>query len=155
MPFLKPLVLAILLGSLTAARADNAPESPRIPGDEGQVSRTYDDVVRPFLARHCVGCHGPEKSKADLRLDRLLRTSPTRRQERWLTVLERVEAGEMPPEAETASAAKEVRALPLDPGGGRSSSGRGSAAGPGGPPPAQPGRSTRTPCATCWAWTSI
>src|SRR4051794_6489947 len=30
----------------------------------------YSRDVRPILARHCHACHGPEKQKAGLRLDR-------------------------------------------------------------------------------------
>ena len=31
----------------------------------------YKDAVRPFLEKHCIGCHGPKKLKGDLALDLL------------------------------------------------------------------------------------
>ncbi|MFM8214727.1 MAG: c-type cytochrome domain-containing protein, partial [Pirellula sp.] len=31
----------------------------------------FENQVRPTLAQHCFPCHGPEKQKADLRLDSL------------------------------------------------------------------------------------
>lgn len=40
-------------------------------GDDGRPAEQYDKLVRPFLVRHCLECHGVEKPKGDLRLDRL------------------------------------------------------------------------------------
>ena len=31
----------------------------------------YKEEVRPFLEKHCIGCHGPKKLKGDLALDLL------------------------------------------------------------------------------------
>src|SRR4051812_17876980 len=72
--------------------------TPPGPGEKGPDARRYDDQVRPFLARHCLACHGAEKPKGDLRLDTLSPdfNDPASR-ERWLAVLKRVKAGEMPP----------------------------------------------------------
>src|SRR5262245_53413216 len=56
------------------------------------------DHVRPFLARHCVECHGAKRPKGDLDLAALpLDFSREAHRERWLAVLKRVQAGEMPP----------------------------------------------------------
>src|SRR3954467_14718964 len=75
-------------------------------------AKRYDDQVRPFLVRHCLGCHATDKPKGDFRLDRL---SPdfTDRASRdgWLNVLKRVEPGEMPPPSKCRPPEKEVRAL--------------------------------------------
>src|SRR5262245_41586147 len=69
-----------------SARAD-APDAKR-----------YDEQVRPFLARHCLGCHAGEEPKGDLRLDQLRPDFvAAASRDQWLTVLKRVEAGEMPP----------------------------------------------------------
>src|SRR5262245_6634756 len=55
------------------------------------------DPLTPFLARHCLECHGPAKAKADLRLDQLSRDFSNHvTRDRWTTVLKRVKAGEMP-----------------------------------------------------------
>ena len=63
-----PRPLHALLGGETA---------PRTPGPAGSQTgdvagrRAFADVVAPILAQYCVGCHGPEKQKAKLRLDTL------------------------------------------------------------------------------------
>jgi hypothetical protein len=55
--------------------------------------------VRAFVTKHCVACHGEEKHEADLRLDTLATDLATSENaETWNTVLERVAAGEMPPD---------------------------------------------------------
>jgi uncharacterized membrane protein/mono/diheme cytochrome c family protein len=50
-----------------------APPSPSGTGQNPSTDWTrqvvYRDVVQPILDQYCVGCHGPEKSKAKLRLD--------------------------------------------------------------------------------------
>ncbi|HEY5312995.1 MAG TPA: DUF1592 domain-containing protein [Pirellulales bacterium] len=61
----------------------------------------FAEAVEPYLREHCQRCHGPDKHKGDLRLDALARDfgggSET---ERWLEVITRIGAGEMPPEGE-------------------------------------------------------
>src|SRR5262249_49317539 len=72
----------------------------------------YDEQVRPFLARHCLGCHGAVKPKGGLRLDRLSPDFPDAAgRERWLAVLKRVKDGEMPPKGKPRPQEKEVQAL--------------------------------------------
>jgi hypothetical protein len=63
-------------------------------GDAGQFERRF----RPFLTRHCVSCHSGKKPKGNLRLDALkpdFADAGTRK--RWNAVLQRMQAGEMPP----------------------------------------------------------
>ena len=55
-------------------------------------------VLQPFLKAHCYECHGPEKQKAELRLD----TTPfdlakTGNLKIWQDVLDQVQRDEMPP----------------------------------------------------------
>jgi hypothetical protein len=70
--------------------------------------------IRPVLVTHCYGCHSQEAKelKGDLRLDRL---SPDfaddAGRERWLAVLKRVQAGEMPPRSKPRPPEKEVQLL--------------------------------------------
>lgn len=78
----------------------------------GPDARAYDDQVRPFLAAHCVGCHGAVKPKGDFRIDQLapdLDAATSR--DRWLAVLKRVKAGEMPPKGKPRPPEKDVAAL--------------------------------------------
>ena len=52
----------------------------------------------PILTRHCISCHGPEKTKAELRIDKLnpdlLKGGDV---DWWLEVLAVLGNGEMPP----------------------------------------------------------
>lgn len=80
-----PAVLAALLLGATPAGWAGEP-------------KPVEEHVRPFLAAHCVGCHGAEKPKAGLRLDTLapdFADAATR--DRWLAVRKRIQAGDMPP----------------------------------------------------------
>ncbi|MEI7928286.1 MAG: DUF1592 domain-containing protein, partial [Verrucomicrobiales bacterium] len=51
-----------------------------------------------FLEKHCIRCHGPEKEKGDLRLDRLSRDFKLGADSHhWAEAIEQVNSGEMPP----------------------------------------------------------
>ena len=53
-----------------------------------------------FLDTHCVNCHGSKKAKGDLRIDSLSRDFKNGIDHLWAEVVERINAGEMPPEEE-------------------------------------------------------
>src|SRR5262245_65537998 len=83
-----------------------------VGGEPERADKSFDDQVRPFLARHCLECHGAEKPKGDLRLDRLsLDFADDVTRERWLAVLSRVEANEMPLKGNPWPPQREIRAL--------------------------------------------
>ena len=67
---------------------------------EGRCADRYEKELRPFLKKHCVGCHGPQQQKAELRLDQLdpdmVNGSDT---DTWQEVLDLVNLDEMPPAA--------------------------------------------------------
>lgn len=68
-------------------------------------------VVVPFVAKHCVSCHGPQKKKADLTLHQFTdEASILKARKTWMQVLNMLHAGEMPPSGrprpETAEAEK-------------------------------------------------
>lgn len=69
----------------------------------------FDRDVKPFLARHCVACHGPETVEGDLELHVL---DPDMKEStsgaRWAVVRDKLEKGEMPPEGEPRPADKEI-----------------------------------------------
>jgi len=76
------------------------------------VPATFESRARSFLDQHCVECHGPKKAKKDLRLDLLTLDFADRvTREHWLDVLEKIAAGEMPPEKQPRPPAQEVRAF--------------------------------------------
>lgn len=60
------IVFGLLVGLFPAvARAE---DSARV--EEGAKGSFYAREIQPILARHCYACHGPEKRKSGLRLDR-------------------------------------------------------------------------------------
>ena len=54
-----------------------------------------------LFQQHCIKCHGPKKQKGDVRLD-TLRWNPAdaKNVETWQAIVDRIKAGEMPPEDE-------------------------------------------------------
>ena len=88
------LVLAMASG-LSAADVGTAVNTPPAVVAQTQI---YSSRVKPFLEAHCVECHGDEVAKSGLRLDTLPADFTTPEHLRiWNKVLDRVEAGEMPP----------------------------------------------------------
>ncbi|GDY20984.1 hypothetical protein LBMAG56_23300 [Verrucomicrobiota bacterium] len=75
-------------------------------------------MIQPFLQKHCLKCHGPEKQKGKLRLDG---PWPDLRAEadvlQWEKVRKQIAGGAMPPEEEPAPSADELAAV-LDAIGG-------------------------------------
>ena len=76
--------------------------APRHAGVEAQPAKDLDaefrTTVRPFLDTHCGGCHGAERPKADLNLQRF--TTPASIAAdfaQWEEVLSQLKSGEMPP----------------------------------------------------------
>ncbi len=62
-----------------------------------------------FLEKHCVRCHGPKKEKGELRIDKLSRDFKTGADgHRWAEIVERINAGEMPPEEEPQPTEAEI-----------------------------------------------
>jgi hypothetical protein len=67
-----------------------------IPG--ASIAADYATHIRPFLDKHCIDCHGADSAKAGLRLDALApQFAPVDRERVWIKVLDRLEAGDMPP----------------------------------------------------------
>lgn len=65
-----------------------------------------------FLDNHCLKCHGPDKEKGELRLDRLSREFKQGVDaHRWREVLEVINSGEMPPKKEEKPTREEITAF--------------------------------------------
>ena len=79
-----------------------------IPGQSGVAS--LHQHLLPFLEAHCFDCHDDAEQKGDLNL-RKLSTHPIDEISAlpWVAVLERVEAGEMPPKTREPPAEAELR----------------------------------------------
>ena len=65
----------------------------------GADDAVYTGTVKPFLAAHCVKCHGPEKQLGEVRLDDLT-ADAGKHAERWAAVRDQVRDGLMPPAKE-------------------------------------------------------
>jgi cytochrome c553 len=105
-------VLCALALLASSAASPPVPQAAATPGDRGPHAKPSDDRVRPFLVRHCLECHGAEKPKGDLRLDRLAPDfADGASREQWLTVLKRLQAGEMPPKSKPRPPQHDVQAL--------------------------------------------
>ena len=64
-----------------------------------------------FLTKHCVSCHGPDKTKGDLRIDKLSRDFKLGGDtHHWAEVMEQVNSGEMPPKKEKRPTQEEIAA---------------------------------------------
>jgi hypothetical protein len=62
-----------------------------------------------FFTKHCLSCHGAKKEKGDLRLDQLSRDFKSGVDGQiWAEVVEKINAGEMPPEDEPRPTADEI-----------------------------------------------
>jgi hypothetical protein len=92
---------AALLGRIAAGAVAERGEVPDL--------RTFTTVVGPLLRDHCFRCHGRDKHKGDLRLDRidgdLVRGKD---RARWKEIYARLNRGEMPPRSERPLRAAEI-----------------------------------------------
>ena len=63
--------------------------------------KNYEKKIEPLLSKYCIACHGPDKVKAELRIDRLdpdIFTGPDA--DHWEEVYNQLNIGDMPPEDE-------------------------------------------------------
>ena len=79
---------------LTGADTQCAP-----PDGSPVVESAFMETVKPFIEKHCVTCHGARTAKAGYRIDLLGNDfSVPSVAEQWKEVIDRINAGEMPPE---------------------------------------------------------
>lgn len=96
------------------ARAAEAPNALPLPGKVPALFAPsgYEALVRPFFARHCTSCHGPDKQEGKLRLDTLVANFTTSESaQHWIEVMDRLNLGEMPPDGQPRPAAEQARAV--------------------------------------------
>ena len=79
----------------------------------GAINTTQgEELFEAFLAKHCIGCHGPEKEKGELRVDQLSRDFKLGADtHHWAEVIEQVNSGEMPPKTEKQPTQAEIAAF--------------------------------------------
>lgn len=78
----------------------------------GVLTSSAVEPFEAFLETHCLRCHGPEKDKGDLRIEQLSRDFKAGVDgHHWAEIVERINAGEMPPEDEVQPSEKEIEAV--------------------------------------------
>ncbi len=100
----RALLVCLFALSVTAVRADQPSSAPT----------HFEAKIRPLLVAHCSRCHSSDAKdpKGKFRVDKLSSDfADAVNRDRWLGVLKRVTAGEMPPKAEPRPAAKDMRAV--------------------------------------------
>ena len=68
------------------------------------------DLLRPFLKKYCVNCHGSDKQKGDRRFDQLTGDfARLEEAETFQEILDQLNLGEMPPKGKSQPAANELK----------------------------------------------
>jgi hypothetical protein len=85
-----------------------AAETPATPGN----AKPLEDPARKLFAEHCEKCHSGPKHKGDFQIESLSADFADRRNlEQWLTVLDQLKSGDMPPEEKPRPPAHDVQAV--------------------------------------------
>ena len=80
--------------------------------DAAAEAKYFDEQFRPLFTKHCVECHSGAKPKGNLSLDVLkLDLADTVARAKWTAIVERLEAGDMPPEDKLRPDERQVKAL--------------------------------------------
>jgi mono/diheme cytochrome c family protein len=105
-----PLLRAIPLLLLALSALEAAPIAPA--AELAKVSPAFREVAQPFIEKNCLDCHGEKKAKAGFRID-LLGTDfgGAKVADQWKEVIDRINAGEMPPEDKARPDAKQAAAF--------------------------------------------
>ena len=102
-------VLAIVLVGTFAGRAPNAVPAA-CASCRQRISK--EACARPFIEQHCLECHGEKKAQAGFRIDLLgADFTAAKVAEQWKEVIDRINAGEMPPEGKPRPDAKQAAAF--------------------------------------------
>lgn len=82
------------------------------PDQSSETDPHFQQQIRPLLARYCVDCHGGDKPKGKLNLDKLGPSiSDDAALEHWSAVSERLRLGDMPPKDKPRPTAEEARVI--------------------------------------------
>ncbi len=96
---LRPGIFAIAVSTGSAA-------------ENGKLAPGFREIAQPFIEKSCLECHGEKKAKAGFRIDLLGSDfSAAKVAEQWKEVIDRINAGEMPPEGKTRADAKQTAAF--------------------------------------------
>ena len=85
---------------------------PAFGGSSPVLERQFTQMVRPYLAKHCVGCHSGKVPAGSLDLTAYTgMDAVVRDYRRWATIHTRLAAGEMPPKPMAAPPADASRQI--------------------------------------------
>ncbi len=80
--------------------------------DKPAATTEVEKTLVPFVEKHCIACHGPDKKKGDLVLNTFRdEQSIIKGRKVWTNVLKMVQAGEMPPVKRPKPTSAEIDAL--------------------------------------------
>src|SRR5262245_13064254 len=83
-----------------------------VTGGSKDVPAGFDQLARPFIAQHCLSCHGEKQARAGFRIDLLTGDfAKPKMAEQWKEVIDRINTGEMPPKGKRRPDVKEAAAL--------------------------------------------
>lgn len=104
--------VVLLVGIVAAAAPKEETPAASAVTPAAASAAGYDGAVRPFIEQNCLGCHGEKTAKAGYRIDLLgADFSKANVAEQWKEVLDRINAGEMPPEGKPRPDAKQAAAF--------------------------------------------
>ncbi len=103
------LLLTLFAAAVPCAWLAAEPPKAAPPADKKPAGDEFTRDVLPFLEKHCVSCHNPQKKKADLILTAYRdEQSVVKNRTVWNAVTKMVHSGEMPPETKPRPAADDV-----------------------------------------------
>jgi mono/diheme cytochrome c family protein len=84
----------------------------RALADAAPASKEFRELALPFIEKNCLTCHGEKKAQAGFRIDRLGPDfAAAKMAEQWKEVIDRINAGEMPPEGNPRPDPKQAAAF--------------------------------------------
>src|SRR5258708_20601771 len=76
------------------------------------VAAGFREISQPFIEESCLECHGEKKAKAGFRIDLLGSDfSAPKVADQWKEIVDRINAGEMPPEGKARPDGKQAAAF--------------------------------------------
>ena len=100
------LMLALMAGAVTLVSA------AQVSSGKSTLDRQFETEVKPYVDKYCAGCHSGANAAAQLNLKSYATAQAAASDlPRWLQVMDRVSAGEMPPKPIPPPPSAETRAV--------------------------------------------
>jgi hypothetical protein len=109
-PLYRWLIFLGLLGGFAFSLVSAS--GPAVQTGDTPVKSEYQSVALPFMQKHCLSCHDAKNARAGFRIDLLSADfGQPKMAEHWKEVIDRINAGEMPPKAKPRPDVKEASAF--------------------------------------------